>query len=532
MKNNAGSIRIIYQFFYSHIMKSIKTKKFLLACLSGLLLCIIFPKFDMEILAWVSLVPLLFAIQRENLLTSLYLGLTTGFVSFLGILYWVIVAVNTYGGIHFILSGLILLLLVVYLSLYVAVFAFLLNYIRRRIGWDMVAVAPFLWVSLEYVRSFFLTGFPWATLGYSQYMSLPLIQVADITGVYGISFLILLVNSAVYDFISIIGRGERPPPLREGIVVLAILFVVFAYGVAQIKRVENISSRQRKITIGLAQGNIDQSIKWNAANQEETLRIYQNLSLALAKEKPSLIIWPETATPFFFQSEEKYQSLVMEVAEKAGAYLLFGSPSYRWTEGKVRYYNSAYLLSPRKEAIGRYDKIHLVPFGEYAPFSDFLFFLRSLSAVGNLSPGKLIQNLHFPLGDFGVLICFEIIFPNLCRKFVKEGADFLVTITNDAWFGRTSAPHQHLSMVTFRAIENRIPIVRAANTGISAFIDAKGEIRKRGGLFVQETLIGQIGSRIEKTFYTRYGDVFALVSSGLAFLLILLAYFKKILIFL
>ncbi len=193
-------------------MKSTKTKKFLLACLSGLLLCIIFPKFDMEILAWVSLVPLLFAIQKENLLTSLYLGLTTGFVSFLGILYWVIVAVNTYGGIHFILSGLILLLLVVYLSLYVAVFAFLLNYIRRRIGWDMVVVAPFLWVSLEYVRSFFLTGFPWATLGYSQYMNLPFIQVADITGVYGISFLILLVNSAVYDFISIMGRGERPPP--------------------------------------------------------------------------------------------------------------------------------------------------------------------------------------------------------------------------------------------------------------------------------------------------------------------------------
>jgi len=442
LKKNAVSIRIIYQFLHSHIMKSTKTKKFLLACLSGLLLCIIFPKFDMEILAWVSLVPLLFAIQRENLLNSLYLGFTTGFVSFLGILYWVIVAVHTYGRIHIILSGLILLLLVVYLSLYVAVFAFLLNYIRRRIQWDMVV------------------------------------------------------------------------------------------GVAQIKRVENISARQRKIKIGLAQGNIDQSIKWNAANQEETLRIYQNLSLTLAKKKPSLIIWPETATPFFFQSEERYQSLVMEVAEKAGTYLLFGSPSYRWTEGKVKYHNSAYLLSPQKEAMGRYDKIHLVPFGEYAPFSDILSFLGSLSAVGNLSPGKLVQNLRLPLGDFGVLICFEIIFPNLCRKFVKEGADFLVTITNDAWFGRTSAPHQHLSMVTFRAIENRVSIARAANTGISAFIDAKGEIRKRSGLFTRETLIGQIGPRIEKTFYTRYGDVFALASSGLALLFIPLAYFKKILIFL
>lgn len=513
-------------------MKSIKTKKFLLACFSGLLLCIIFPKFDLEILAWVSLVPLLFAIQRENLLTSFYLGFTTGFVSFLGILYWIIVAVHTYGRIHIIPSGLILLLLVVYLSLYVAVFAFLLNYIRRRIQWDMVVVAPFLWISLEYVRSFFLAGFPWATLGYSQYMNLPFIQVADITGVYGISFLILLVNSAIYDFMSIMGRRERPLPLREGVVVLAILFVVFGYGVAQIKRVENISSRQRKIKIGLAQGNIDQSIKWNAAYQEETLRIYQNLSSALAQEKPSLIIWPETATPFFFQSEERYRPLVTEVAEMTGAYLLFGSPSFDLVNGKVEYYNSAYLVSPGKEVIGRYDKIHLVPFGEYAPLSEFLFFLGSLSAVGNLSPGKLVQNLRFPLGDFGVLICYEIIFPNLCRKFVKKGADFFVTITNDAWFGRTSAPHQHLSMATFRAIENRVSIARAANTGISAFIDAKGEIRKRSGLFTQETLVGRIGPRIEKTFYTRYGDVFALVSSALAFLFILLAHFKKILIFL
>jgi apolipoprotein N-acyltransferase len=513
-------------------MKSTKIKKFLLACLSGLLLCIIFPKFDMEILAWVSLVPLLFAIQRENLLTSFYLGFTTGFVSFLGILYWVIVAVNTYGGIHFILSGLILLLLVVYLSLYVGVFAFLLNYIRGRIGWDMVVVAPFLWVSLEYVRSFFLTGFPWATLGYSQYMNLPFIQVADITGVYGISFLILLVNSAVYDFISIMGRGKRPPPIREGVVVLAILFVVFGYGVARIKRVESITSYVRRIKIGLAQGNIDQSIKWNATYQEDTLRIYQNLSSELAREKPSLIIWPETATPFLFQSEERYRPRVMEVAERTDAYLLFGSPSFDLVNGRVKYYNSAYLVSPGKEIIGRYDKIHLVPFGEYVPLSEFLFFVGNLSAVGNLSPGKTVQNLRFPLGDFGVLICYEIIFPNLCRKFVREGADFLVTITNDAWFGRTSAPHQHLSMATFRAIENRVSIARAANTGISAFIDAKGEIRKRSDIFVKEALIGQISLKIYETFYTRYGDVFALISSALAFLFILLAHFKRILIFL
>ncbi len=507
-------------------------RKFLFACFSGLLLILIFPKFDVEILAWVSLVPLLFAIQRENLLTSFYLGFTTGFVSFLGILYWVIVAVNTYGGIHFVLSALILLLLVVYLSLYVGVFAFLLNYIRRRIEWDMVVVAPFLWVFLEYVRSFFLTGFPWAIIGYSQYLNLPFIQAADITGVYGISFLILLVNSAVYDLISIIGRGERSPPIRVGVIVLVVLSAAFGYGVARIKKVESITSYVRRTKIGLAQGNIDQSVKWNAAYQEKTLQIYQTLSHTLAREQPSLIIWPETATPFFFQSEKRYQPLILKIAEETGAHLLFGSPSHDWVKGKVKYYNSAYLLSPQGKVVGKYDKIHLVPFGEYVPLSGLLFFLESLSGVGNLSPGKTVQNLHFPQGDFGVLICFEIIFPNLCRKFVKAGAQFLVTITNDAWFGRTSAPYQHLSMATFRAVENRVSIARAANTGISAFIDAKGEIRKKSDIFVRETLVGHINPKIEGTFYTRYGDVFALVSSAIAFLLILLAYLKRILIFL
>lgn len=508
-----------------------KMRKFLLACLSGLLLSLIFPTFDIEILAWVSLVPLLFAIEGENPLTSLYLGFAAGLVSFLGILYWVIVAIHTYGGIHLILSGLILLLLVVYLSLYVAVFAFLLNYIRQRVQWDMMVVAPFLWVSLEYVRSFFLTGFPWATLGYSQYLNLPLIQVADITGVYGISFLILMVNGAVYDFISIIGHRERTP-VREGVAVLAILSVVFGYGIARVKKVENISSSHRKIKIGLAQGNIDQGIKWNPAYQEKTLQIYQNLSFTLAREQPSLIIWPETATPFFFQSEEKYRPPMLEIPEKTGAYLLFGSLSYEWSKGNVKYYNSAYLISPRREVIGRYDKIHLVPFGEYVPLSELLFFLGSLSAVGNLSPGKTVQNLRFPPGDLGVLICFEIIFPNLCRKFVKRGANFLVTITNDAWFGRTSAPYQHLSMATFRAIENRVWIARAANTGISAFIDAKGEILKKSDLFVEEALVGQISPKIEETLYTRYGDLFALITSAVALIFVLLAYLKRVLIFL
>jgi apolipoprotein N-acyltransferase len=181
------------------------------------------------------------------------------------------------------------------------------------------------------------------------------------------------------------------------------------------------------------------------------------------------------------------------------------------------------------ELLGRYDKIHLVPFGEYIPLQKFLFFIESSigEGIGNFKPGKEILNLSLPQGKFGVLICFEIIFPDLCRRFVKRGAIFLVTITNDAWFGRTSAPYQHLAIATFRAVENRVYITRAANTGISAFIDPKGRIVEQGGIFTEEAMNGAIRLSKEKTFYTLYGDVFAWICSGLSFLLLGYAFIQR-----
>jgi apolipoprotein N-acyltransferase len=194
----------------------------------------------------------------------------------------------------------------------------------------------------------------------------------------------------------------------------------------------------------------------------------------------------------------------------------------------VNQYNSAYLASPPGELAGRYDKIHLVPFGEYVPLSKLLFFIGSLGeGIGDFKSGKKIFNFSIPQGQFGVLICFEIIFPDLCRRFVKDGADFLVTITNDAWFGRTSAPYQHFSMATFRAIENRVFIARAANTGISGFIDPSGRIVKQGGIFTEEAMNGMIRLSSEKTFYTLYGDIFAWICSGFAILFLADALLQK-----
>jgi len=494
-----------------------KKKDILLSLFSGVLLILSFPNFDFEFLAWFALIPLLYSVEGKGLLPACALGFLTGFVSFLGILYWIIVAVHTYGNVPLIPSGLILLLLVMYLSLFMGLFTFLTRLIQTALGLRTILLAPIIWVSLEYLRSVLLTGFPWAYIGYSQYLNLPFIQMADITGVYGPAFAIILVNAAL--FCALQQWPKKAFPFREVVVTVLILFGFLIYGYVKIKGMDRNMSQSSSLKVGLVQGNIDQSIKWDESFQKETLKIYERLSLKVSEGKPDLIIWPETATPFFFQETGEYQPMILDISEKTNAFLLFGSPSYKVEKGKVNHYNSAYLISPAKELIGRYDKIHLVPFGEYVPLSNLLFFIGSLGeGIGNFKPGKEIFNFSIPQGKFGVLICFEIIFPDLCRRFVKGGADFLVTITNDAWFGRTSAPYQHLSMATFRAIENRVFVARAANTGISALIDPKGKIVEQGEIFTEEAINGTIRLSKEKTFYTLYGDVFAWICCALSIL--------------
>ncbi len=506
-------------------MEAMKKKDILLSLFSGILLILSFPNFNLEFLVWVALVPLFFAIKEKGVFHSFQLGFLTGMISFFGILYWIIVAVHSYGNIPLVLSALILFLLVGYLSLYIGTFAYLTRFIQTRSGFQTMLFAPFLWVTLEYLRSFLLTGFPWANLGYSQYLNLPFIQMADITGVYGLSFVIVLVNATLFGVLQ--QRSKRVFPFKEAIVTAIILLSFLVYGYLKMGSVDRKMIQNPPLKIGLVQGNIDQSIKWDKSFQLETLKIYEKLSSKVAEEKPDLIIWPETATPFFFQDAKEYQPFVLDIPKKTGAFLLFGTPSYKIERGKVHHYNSALLVSPDGELRGKYDKIHLVPYGEYVPLGEYIPLGSLGEGIGNFKPGKEIFNFTLPQSKFGVLICFEIIFPDLCRRFVKRGAHFLVTITNDAWFGRTSAPYQHFSMATIRAVENRVFVVRAANTGITGFIDSKGKILNQGGIFTEEAMSRTILLSKRKTFYTLYGDVFAWCVATFSMLLLGYALFKK-----
>ncbi len=497
--------------------------KFFLSSLSALLLTVAFPPYDMEVLAWIAIVPLFYLIMYTTTYRAVFLwGWFSGILFYLFTIYWVTIAMHTYGGMPEWLSLLVLLLLSTYLGLYTGIFGLIISYICKIFKPPyLILFAPSLWVTLEYIRAHILTGFPWASMGYSQYRILPFIQISDITGYLGVSFLVIGINTLIF-----IISSNRKASFRKivftwpVIVFLIIILSSLAYGYIRLHTVFYDVSRPLKIAV--LQGNITQDLKWNPTFRRKTIKIYEDLSIKAGIAHPDLIIWPEAATPFFLQDKTAYRQEILNLVNKEGTYFLIGSPSYIPMNNDIKLHNSAYLLSPDKGIIARYDKIHLVPFGEYVPLARILFFVKKLVVdLGDFIPGNDFTIMNVPDAKFGVAICYEVIFPELVRKFVKKGAQFMTTITNDAWFGNTRAPYQHFSMIVFRSIENRIFFARSANTGISGFIAPSGRILKESHIFTRTFLTGKIYPSTEKTFYTRYGDIFAYLCLGFTGLVLL-----------
>jgi apolipoprotein N-acyltransferase len=490
-------------------MALLSARKILLAAMSGTMLTASFPPGKLSFMAWLAFVPLLIALKNERPPTAFRLGFITGLVHYLTLVYWIMVVLKTYGGLNIIVSITILILLCLYLSLYPALFSLLAVYLEDSRFQALITAG--IWVSLEYMRGLLLTGFPWCLLGYSQFRHLHLIQIADIVGVYGISFLILLTNVLIYMvfFKDLTGAGKRYLGL-EILLLLAFLSASLAYGHHRLSKRGETTEFRDPVKVAIIQGNIDQSLKWDLLYQEETVNTYRRLTQKTYEFKPHLIIWPETALPFFFQHGGEFAEEVYSISQESGARIIFGSPAYQTIEDSAIYYNRIYWLSGKDRSIGFYDKVHLVPFGEYVPLKRLLPFVhRLVPAAGDFSAGSETAPLEMPGLTAGPLICYEAIFPELSRVQVKKDSVVLVNLTNDAWFGMTSAPYQHLSMALFRAVENRRPLVRAANTGFSAFVDAKGRITARSDLFEEEVLMGEINAgNTSLTFYCKYGDIF------------------------
>ena len=473
------------------------------SALSGLLLAGSFPLPDLYGLAWVGLVPLILVMQNRPFKS----GFVAGLVFFASTLYWLNIVMTTYGHLPVALSGLLYLLLSAYLSLYWGIATWATCRLKEFRSYSYALTLPVLWCGLEFAREFMLTGFPWSSLGYSQHAWLPIIQSADLFGVYGVGFLIVLSNVAIAETIkALYHKNLGDVPLSAIGVTVVLLSLNYAYGHWCLG--QSLDRRPKTLQVGLVQGNIPQDLKWQPNNQLDTYKTYRDLSFQAERAgAKDLLIWPEAAMPFYFQDYGPLAKAVKKLPQETGTFLLFGSPAYLKNHGGVRYLNSAFMLSPDSIILGRSDKNHLVPFGEYVPLSGFLPFVNKLVVgIGDYSPGKIHP---LPIGEHraGVLICYEVIFPELAREYVRQGSDLLINITNDAWFGRSSAPWQHLAMARFRAVENRVWLARAANTGITAFIDPTGHITQVTRLFEPAILTGEVGIGARPRLYLRMGDL-------------------------
>jgi apolipoprotein N-acyltransferase len=464
-------------------------------------------------LLFVALVPLLWVIGGFGTGTIPQMGLfglMTGLFHFLALLYWLVIVLGHYGGLPPYLSVPGLVLLSLYMGLYFGIFALLARLFFIKMANPLVLwLIPCLWVALDWCRSFLFSGFPWMDLGYALAGVPWLLQSADLWGHYGLTFIIVLLNTLVA-LVCLAGRRRRGQFVLIAPVVVFCGVVAF-YSFLRWRQIGNQMQSNASVRIAVVQGNIAQDQKWSPELQAKTLENYIDQSWGrVARNQPMLVVWPETALPFYpvTDSQHPLMQSVLDFVRQGQVFLLTGSP---WVEPEIqRYSNSAVLFDAGGQIGGRYSKSHLVPFGEYVPLKKWLPFLSPLvENVGDFSPGTVSQPLVCQNSRIGVLICFESIFPEIARKWVGVKANLLVNLTNDAWYGRSSAPYHSLAMTVLRAVETRRSLVRAANTGFSGFIDARGQALTVSPLFEPWAGAAELALMEEKTWFAGWGYLFA-----------------------
>ena len=483
----------------------------LLAALSGALLFLSFPTLGHAAAAWLALVPLLVAVGGAAPCQALRLGGVTGLVHFAGTLYWIPAVMIDYGGLPQAVAWLVHALLVAVLACFPALFAAGTAALTARFGPRGLLFAPALWVTTELGRMHFFTGFPWALIGYSQVPFPAVAQAASVVGVLGVSALVVAVNAAVAHAV-VAGPASRRTPVA---VTAGLVAAVVAFGAWRLAD-RSLLRAGSPLRVAALQGNVQQDEKWNPLRSDAILETYLGQTRRAVGAGARLVVWPESATPFALDRDARGEA-VRAAARESGAHLLVGTTEVVRDAG-TRYYNAAYLIEPdRGSTAGVYRKQHLVPFGEYVPLRRALFFVSPLvETVADFSAGAEARTLPVGAGAVGTAICYEIIYPGLVRELVLRGSGLLATVTNDAWYGRTAAPHQHFQQATMRAIEQGRFLVRAANTGISGVIDPYGRVLARSGLFEPAVVVEDVRILDGLTIYGRFGDAPAYAGAVIA----------------
>ncbi|MFC2163482.1 apolipoprotein N-acyltransferase [Acidobacteriota bacterium] len=502
----------------------IKITDLLLVVASGFITALTFPKINLLFFSWISLIPLLFVLAKKKPGQAFLLGLLGGSAFYATLLYWIPSVPAHYGNLSIPLSILIYAIFVLVLALFWAVFGFLFAFINRTYPKFIFILAPFLWVCTEYIVTHLFTGFPWGLLGYGQIKNLYFIQMASVTGVYGLSFVIVLFQSSFV--FSMKSRTKSP--------FFAALALVLLIHVAGFVSMNPTTMDSDSFSASVIQGNVSSDIIWNELSSQEIEDIFDR-HLELSHEAyltgSRFIVWPEFSVPLCFSCPygiyQEFKDRLFRFVSETGCTLLLGTNEKKESAGETRYYNTALVLKPDL-TFKHYFKIHLVPFGEYTPYRKIFSFISSVThAIGDVTPGKEQKLLDYEGVQFGTPICFEIIFPDLVRKFAKNGANFLVTITNDGWYGRSAAPYQHFAIAAMRAVENHRYLLRSATTGISGIIDPYGRILHTSELMTQTFLTDMIRPQTKTTFYTQYGDVLPYASLTLTVIFLILAVVKR-----
>jgi apolipoprotein N-acyltransferase len=520
-------------------MRSIHFSAWLLVALSALLQILIFPLPGFYFLSWFALAPLILAILRARPAGELeidgsvklraaspwqafLLAYVCGVLWFAGTCYWIFGTMRQFGGMSTPLALLALFLFCLYLGLYLGLFGLLLGLMAGP-GRDYrraLVAAPFLWVATELARTR-ITGFPWNLLGTAQVDNVPLCRIATWTGVYGISCEIVLVNVAV-------AAAFLVPRQKRGALLVAALA---AAAVLQSGRLVEPPAAVANREALLVQQNIPIAVRWPPDYFDRTLNDLTSLTLKASDDaarapsgpassgqasttKPDLIIWPESPAPFY-ANDPRFRNAISDMARRSGTWVVtgfIGTAPAAPNSDLALMFNSAAIVGPTGEWTGRYDKVHLVPFGEYLPFPSLFSFAGGLSKeVGEFQPGNSREPLLAGDTKLGVFICYESVFPDDIRHFADQGAQVFVNISNDGWYGDSGAWSQHVNQTRMRAIENERWILSAANTGLTASIDPYGRIVVRAPRKERTTQVAPYALTYVTTFYSRHGDWFAML---------------------
>lgn len=435
------------------------------------------------------------------------LGACAGIVHFGGTVYWTGAVVETFGGLPGVVALACALALAAYMAAYMAMATAVLGAAVARVGTRGLLLAPALWVATEFARGHVLGGFPWIPLGSSVATLVPIAQLASLVGVYGVSCYLVAYSTLV----AVALTGGSRTRVRAGACAALVLMAASGWGAWRVAD-GRLVREGTPAAVGLVQANIAQTDKWDPRMAGEIARRYEVLTRRAVAEGAAVVLWPESSTPYLFNDDPRQADAVRTLVRDTATPLLFGSDEVlRGTPD--RYYNSAFMLDDGGSVAAVYRKMQLVPFGEYVPLRHLLFFVSPLvEAVSDFSAGERITMLPMLGHMASTAICYEIVYPHLARQAVLNGAELLTTITNDAWYGDSSAPYQHFELASMRAIEQGRYLARAANTGISGVVDPYGRAIGRTRVFEEAVVVAQIRFLQSRTLYATIGDLVAHVA--------------------